>query len=204
MDELENSLDATPFIPAVNNYQSEFQDLIAKIYLCYELMLLDKVELPYNNENEIRDILLFKYLNNNELRQRFGLINFLFDPEVPVNNGRSDIKISTKDTFIDTNAYYVIECKRLDGEPTLNKAYGKDGINRFTTNYKSKNHEYYYPSNCGVNGMIGFVIKNININDNMVKIGNFFDIIENHKLYKSNHKNCRLFHLMLDISALCE
>lgn len=204
MDELENNLDATPFIPAVNNYQSEFQDLIAKIYLCCELMLLDKVELPYNNENGIRDILLFKYLNNNELRQRFGLINFLFDPEVPVNNGRSDIKVSTKNTFIDTNAYYVIECKRLDGKSTLNKAYVEDGINRFTTNYKSKNHEYYYPSNYGFNGMIGFVIKNININDNMVKIGNFFDIIENHKLYCSNHKKCKLFHLMMNISTLCE
>lgn len=204
MDELEHNLDATSFNLAVNNYHSEFQDLITKIYLCYQLMLVDKAELPYNDENGIRDILLFKYLNNNELRQRYGLINFLFDPEVPINSGRSDIKISTNNTFIDTSAYYVIECKRLDGEAKLNKAYIKDGINRFTTNYKSKDHKYYYPSNDGINGMIGFVIKNININDNMVKIGNFFDIIENHKLYKSNHKNCKLFHLMLDISTLCK
>lgn len=203
MDELEHNLDATHFNPAVNNYQSEFQDLIAGLYFCYELMLLDKIELPYNDENKIRDILLANYLNNNELRQRFGLINFLFDPEVPVNSGRSDIKIQTKDTFLDTNAFYIIECKRLDGNSTLNKAYVKDGIDRFTTNYKSENHEYYYPSNNGINGMIGFVIKNINIDNNMQKIGNFFNTIENHKLYDSNHKNCKLFHLMINISALC-
>lgn len=203
MDELEHNLDATHFNPAVNNYQSEFQGLIARLYFCYELMLLDKIELPYNDENKIRDILLANYLNNNELRQRFGLINFLFDPEVPVNSGRSDIKVQTKDTFLDTNAFYIIECKRLDGNSTLNKAYVKDGIDRFTTNYKSENHEYYYTSHYGINGMIGFVIKNINIDNNMQKIGNFFNAIENHKLYNSNHKNCKLFHLMMDISVLC-
>lgn len=147
--------------------------------------------------------MLSNYLNNNNLRQKFELMNFLFDPEVPVNNGRSDIKIQTKDTFIDTSAFYIIECKRLDGNSKLNKAYIEHGINRFTTKYKSENHEYYYSSHYGINGMIGFVIKNINIDNNILKIGNFFNIIENNKLYGSNHKNCKLFHLMMDISELC-
>ena len=52
--------------------------------------------------------------------------------------------------------------------------------------------------------MIGFIVKNININDNMIKIGNFFNIVENNKLYDSNHENCKLFHLMMDFSALCK
>jgi len=203
LDELEHNLDATPFNLAVNNYQSELQELMEKIFLCYETMLTDKVELPKNDENKIRDVLVFQYLNNNELRQKFGLISFLFDPEVPVNSGRSDIKVQTKDTFLDTNAFYIIECKRLDGNSALNNAYVKNGIDRFTTNYKSENYEYYYPSNGGINGMIGFVIKNINIDNNMQKIGNFFNTIENHKLYNSNHENCKLFHLMINISALC-
>lgn len=203
MDELENNLDATPFISAANNYQSEFRDLMTKIYLCYELMLLNKVELPCNDENKIRDILLLNYLNDNELRQRFELINFLFDPEVPVNNGRSDIKVQTKDTFINTKAFYIIECKRLDGTSKLNKAYVNDGINRFTTNYKSENHEYYYPSNYGINGMIGFIVKNVNIDGNIQKIGNFFHTIETNKLYKSNHTGLQLFHLMMDFSKHC-
>ena len=96
MDELENNLDATSFIPAVNNYQNELQDLITKIYLCYELMLLDKIELPYNNENEIRDILLNEYLQKRNVRNNIcNIYGFRFDKEVDVNDGRVDIKIIT-------------------------------------------------------------------------------------------------------------
>ncbi len=205
MDELENNLDATSFIPAVNNYQNEFQDLITKIYLCYELMLLDKIELPYNNENEIRDILLNEYLQKRNVRNNIcNIYGFRFDKEVDVNDGRVDIKIITLNDFENDDAFYVIECKRLDGKSALNKAYVEHGIKRFTTNYTSENHEYYYPSNYGINGMIGFIVKNININDNMIKIGNFFNIVENNKLYDSNHENCKLFHLMMDFSALCK
>lgn len=205
MDELENNLDATPFIPAVNNYQSEFQDLISKIYLCCGLMLLDKIELPYNDENGIRDILLNEYLQKRNVRNNIcNIYGFRFDKEVDVNDGRVDIKIITLNDFENDDAFYVIECKRLDGKPALNKAYVEHGIKRFTTNYKSKNHEYYYPSNYEINGMIGFIVKNININDNMIKIGNFFNIVENNKLYDSNHENCKLFHLMMDFSALCK
>lgn len=204
MDELENNLDATPFMLAVNNYQSEFQDLIAKIYLCYELMLLDKVELPHNDENGIRDILLINYLQKKHIRNNIcNIYGFRFIKEVDVNDGRVDIQIISSNDFEEDEAFYVIECKRLDGKSTLNKNYVEHGINRFITNYKSQSHEYYYPSNYGINGMIGFVIKNINIDDNMNKIGSFFNTIENHKLYNSNHKNCKLFHLMMDISALC-
>ncbi|MCG3692593.1 hypothetical protein [Aliarcobacter butzleri] len=205
MDELENNLDATLFLPAVNNYQSEFQNLISKIYLCYELMIRDKVELPSNDENGIRDILLINYLQKKHIRNNICNIHgFRFIKEVDVNDGRVDIQIISSNDFEEDEAFYVIECKRLDGNSKLNKAYVKDGIDRFTTKYKSENHEYYYPSQYGVNGMIGFVIKNININNNMLKIGNFFNIIENNKIYNSNHENCKLFHLMLDISTLCK
>lgn len=205
MDELEHNLDATHFNPAVNNYQSEFQDLITKIYFCYEFMLLDKITLPSNDENKIRDILLVEYLQKRNIRNDMcNIYGFRFDKEVDVNDGRVDIKIITLNDFEEDEAFYVIECKRLDGNAKLNKAYVEHGIKRFTTNYKSKNYQYYYPTNYGVNGMIGFIVKNINIDDNMQKIGSFFSTIEIDKLYKSNHTNLQLFHLIMDFSAICK
>ncbi len=164
-------------------------------------MLLDKVELPSNNENKIRDVLLLEYLQNKTIRNNIcNIYGFRFFKEIDVNDGRVDIQIISLNDFEEDEAFYVIECKRLDGSSKLNKAYIEHGINRFITKYKSENHEYYYPSRYGINGMIGFIITNINIDNNMQKIGSFFNTIEIHKLYNSNHKNCELFHLMMDFS----
>ncbi len=191
--EFENDLSADSLQTPEGVYSKiEFEKLLNAIYNCYEQMLFDEISVPHNNENEIRDRLLFDYLNNNLLRDKFELLDFLFDPEVPVNNGRSDIKVQTKDTFIDTDAYYIIECKRLDGYSTLNKEYEKNGINRFLS---SK-----YPSHYRINGMIGFLVKEIDIDKNINKIGNFFNRIEKNKLYDSNHENLKIYHLMMDFS----
>lgn len=189
----ENDLSADSLQTPEGAYsKTEFKHLLNSIYSCYKEMLSDKISVPSNDENEIRDRLLFDYLNNNLLRVKFELLDFLFDPEVPVNNGRSDIKIQTKNTFIDTDAYYIIECKRLDGCSKLNKEYIKNGINRFLTGK--------YPSHYRVNGMIGFIVKEIDIDKNMEKIGNFFNLIEKDKLYDSKHKDLKLYHLMMDFS----
>ena len=48
--------------------------------------------------------------------------------------------------------------------------------------------------------MIGFIAKEIDIDANIGKIGNFFNQIEKNKLYDSNHKNLKLYHLMMDFS----
>ncbi len=141
--------------------KTEFKKLLDSIYSCYKEMLSDKINVPNNDENEIRNRLLFDYLNNNLLRVKFELLDFLFDPEVPVNNGRSDIKVQTKNTFENTRAYYIIECKRLDGYSTLNKEYQKNGIDRFISGK--------YPSHYKINGMIGFIVKDIDIDVNIKK-----------------------------------
>ena len=190
---LENKLNADLLqTPKSMYFQTEFEKLLDSIYGCYEEMLLDKINVPNNDENEIRDRLLIDYLNNNLQRVKFKLLDFLFDPEVPVNSGRSDIKISTKNTFENTDAYYIIECKRLDGYSTLNKEYQKNGINRFLTTK--------YPSHYKINGMIGFIVKEIDIDANMKKIGNFFNLIEKDKLYNSDHEDLKIYHLMMDFS----
>ncbi len=194
-DNYKNNINANLLQTPQNIYsKTEFEKLLGAIYKCYEKMLSDKIVIPHNNENEIRDRLLFDYLNNNFLRAEYELLDFLFDPEVPVNNGRSDIKVQTKDTFIDTEAYYIIECKRLDGSSHLNKEYKNNGINRFLSG-KYPVHPKYK-----INSMIGFIVKEIDIDANINKIGDFFNLIKINKLYTSNHKDFKLYHQMMDFS----
>ena len=201
-------------------YNEEFINLLSKIVLCYKLLLSDKVQLE-NDENKIRDVLLINYLNNNAVRKKVRLNNFIFNREVPEDNsaGRTDIKIQTFNSFVETDAYYIIECKRLDnvnlkGVSGLNAEYVKEGIIRFVTGYYS----CYYK----VNGMIGFIVKQLDINANHSDI-NY--IIKHHYphsntkqylqkencinnfdfLYSSIHSfgstnEIKLYHLMLDFS----
>jgi hypothetical protein len=203
VEEVVYALDASSYDEAPNEYELVFKNLILNIYSCYEYLLANSVLVPNNNENRIRDILL-EYLKNKNIRTEICIISgYIFEKEVDENMGRVDIKIRDANEFImheEHAAYYVIECKRLDGSSTLNKAYVADGIERFTTGYKSTSESSYYSSYYGVNGMIGFIVKDINIHDNMSKIGNFFNEIERNKLYESNHANLNLYHLMMDFS----
>jgi len=151
-------------------YNAEFEDILSKIILCYNLMIADKVLLK-NHENAIRDILLINYLKDNSIRRKIKLTDYLFDREVPEDRsiGRTDIKIQTLNTFQDTSAYYIIECKRLDGTNLsgttgLNAKYIKDGMYRFALNT--------YSTNDKTNGMIGFVVEPIDISANVTSINN--------------------------------
>ncbi|WP_035237643.1 hypothetical protein [Desulfobacter vibrioformis] len=213
-------LDASVFIESANFKLAEFQDILSKIVECYKLMMSDGI-LVNNDENEIRDVLHRDYLNNNSIRNSLGLTDYLFDPEVPEANtqGRTDIKIQTPDTFLDTFAYYIIECKRLDnGNPSgrtgLNAKYIKNGIMRFV--------EGKYSTYCKLNGMIGFIVETMDINKNIQHINWLLDskyfqtntleklssqlFIQDFKYqYCSVHKDLKnnkfsLYHLMLDFS----
>lgn len=213
-------IDASPFEFDSMFYDQEFERILCKITLCYQMMIQNDVKVP-NDENEIRDILLLQYLKNDEIRREIELLDYLFDPEVPEDKttGRTDIKIQTKNTFIYQEAYYIIECKRLNnqnltGISGLNAKYIKDGIMRFI---KGKYSIYYR-----VNGMIGFVVKNINIDQNIENINrllinhfpkantksviNKTSFIENFEYqYFSIHQDknnsfFKLYHLMFDFS----
>ena len=146
-------------------YNAEFEELLSKIIACYNLMLTDNVSLS-NDENSIRDVLLINYLNDNSVRRRVELTDYLFNREVPesITIGRTDIKIETQNTFQDTDAYYTIECKRLDASNTkgatgLNAKYIQKGISRFV----SKTYSSHYKTN----GMIGFIVQPMDINKNI-------------------------------------
>lgn len=201
-------------------YHSDFEEVLSKIIVCYNLMKKHRIPLS-NNENIIRDVLLLNYLKNNDVRKELNLINYIFDREVPEDKakGRTDIKIQTPNSFVDTNAYFIIECKRLNrinpkGSKGLNAKYIKDGICRFV--------DEKYSSHYKTNGMIGFVVDNIDIHTNVDSINDLLKTTFVHantrqelrfkKLhskfkysYLSSHKTnnndeIKLYHLMFDFS----
>lgn len=195
------SLDASKFETSDINYEQEFINLMQNIYKCYKLIVHDSIRIPKNDENAIRDILLLNYINDtNTRRNKCTISGYRFHKEVGVNDGRVDIKIDAAYDFEEFDSYFIIECKRLDGESALNRAYVNHGIKRFTSSYKSSSLEYYYPSSYGVNGMIGFVVNNIDVDANINGLAAEFNTLKKDILYESNHTNVKLFHLMMDFS----
>lgn len=145
-------------------YHKEFECLLSKFIQCYNMMVASNLQVQ-SDENEIRDVILKKYLNDNAIRKQLDLGNFLFDREVPEDNdiGRTDIKIQTPDTFKDTKAYYIVECKRLDscnqtGITGLNAKYVSNGVCRFVSGK--------YSTHNNTNGMIGFIVQPMDIHAN--------------------------------------
>ena len=150
-------------------YNREFEDVVSKIIICYRMMISSDIAVE-DDENKIRDVILKNYLRNNVIRNQLKLTKYLFDREVPEDNdlGRTDIKIQTRNTFQDTKAYYIIECKRLDaqnqnGTTGLNAKYISNGICRFVSEKYSN-----YKKTCGmilglgrINGFItGLILMN--------------------------------------------
>ncbi|MCQ0110302.1 hypothetical protein [Zhouia amylolytica] len=214
------SLDASNFSGSIPFYDNEFEKILSKITTCYQLMKTDKVVLE-NDENKIRDILLLNYLKNDEIRRKIDLIQWHFEREVQEDHsiGRTDIKVISPNTFEKQEAYYILECKRLDNTNTtgisgLNAKYIENGIDRFITKY--------YSSFYRVNGMIGFIVEELKIDENVKRINtllgtsfssittkqeiikdSFINDFEYH--YNSIHTDkdndkLKIYHLMFDLS----
>lgn len=144
-------------------YNSVFEEILSKIIVCYNQMILDKVSL-INDENSIRDYMLSNYLKRQWFKKQNDITNYLFDKELVENTGRIDIRIMPVNPLINDEAYYIIECKRLNsknqnGKKGLNGEYISEGICRFV----SQKYSSYYKTN----GMIGFIVSTININKNI-------------------------------------
>lgn len=118
-----------------------------------------------NHEEKIRTHLLENYLENETARSVMGFSNMpiRFLAEVPENYdavndtyiGRTDIRVFSNNWLHNSKDYYIVECKRLDGEMTLNQKYVNEGICRFigdAPKYSSYNNR---------NIMLGFVVKDI-------------------------------------------
>lgn len=204
-----SKLDASNF-KYLDFYQDNvFEFILTQIYTCYNKMLND-YPIIENNENLIRNGLHKNYLENNQIREELQLTPYLFDTEVELYNndndsvkGRTDIKVyNAIERTKNTGSYYIIECKRIDGTNELNKKYILNGINRFIENEK-------YPSFKKVNGMIGFIVNPIDIEQNTKYFSDLrfhqfindfeYSYISNHTTTNSN--NLTLYHLMLDFSS---
>lgn len=164
---------ASKFKSNITRYVGNFEFIMSQAYECYALMLTDFItnKIP-NLEVEIHKRLYNDYLENNAILSRLNLKEYFFDFEVPIINptdyttpSRTDIKVyHNKDRETDRNAYYIIELKRIDGHMELNRYYITGGIQRFTSTQ--------YPAFFGIFGMIGFVVRFINIPNNVDKINN--------------------------------
>lgn len=166
------NLDASSFNYNSAFYQKEFEKVLLGVIMCYNCINLSEVFLP-NDENKIRDIMLDNYLKDDSFkRAHSNLSNYHFDYETVENRGRADIRVLPINPYLGDKAYYIIECKRLDNKNTngisgLNAEYVKNGVCRFVTDY--------YSSCFNINGMIGFVVEGINIDENRHHINLFFD-----------------------------
>lgn len=172
------------------------------IWHCCEEMKKDlcnnKKKIP-NDENKIRNYLLEIYLDDASNRRRNNMMMFKFIPEVPENYngdkfsfvGRVDIKIVNQNEWFENGeATYNVECKRLDGNKKLNGEYVKNGVERFVV------EPLHYNSYHNKNYMLGFMVKDINIEGNVKKIEKIQDsnvkISNQSGLIKSEeHYNCR-------------
>ncbi len=164
-----NKLDASEFLFKDEVCTREFEFILSKVTYCYKKMIASNKLIPLNDENGIRDILLLDYLKNSNVKTELNLTNYLFDRESSEisSSGRIDIRIMPVNPFISDDAYYILECKRLDnqarrGVSGLNYKYIDKGIQRFTTGFYSS----YYR----LNAMVGFVIDSLDIHSNVEDI----------------------------------
>lgn len=181
-----------------------------------------------NHEEKIRTHLLENYLENDNVRLSVGLsgVALRFMPETPetyVQNadtyvGRADIKVVSNNWLFGNNKdYYIIECKRLDGNKNLNEKYIDEGICRFVVSPPK------YSSYHNKNIMFGFIVKNINIAINVSKIAKLHEeklskitnkkltILENHEEkgyclcesgYDLQDNTIELKHIFYDFSSI--
>jgi hypothetical protein len=206
-------LNADRFLYSKTFYVTNFYRILYYIVNAYALLIETKEPLE-NNENFIRDILVEKYLNSHSTREHLGIENVIFNREVAENSGFVDIKVQTVLSLNNPEAYYLFECKRLDGSRGLNKKYVQEGILRFTL---GKYSTYY-----GLNGMLGFEVRKIATAENIDKINrmSISEFKETNMIegltgihvkgsfkysYRSIHnttsaKTIELYHLMLDVS----
>lgn len=213
-------IDASSFEEAKDFYNEEFLFVLSKIVLCYK-KIISNGEKVNNNEDSIRDYIHLNYLNNQAIRNELELLyHFECEPkEFGVSDGYLDIKIFNSNIFSNPSEYFVIECKRLNNQHRkikggLNDSYIKEGILRFVQKKYSSYHR--------INGMIGFVVEDLDINENVKDINYLIannypesntivlispiTLIENFDFqYHSEHKdsdskNFMLYHLMLDFS----
>ncbi|MCL2215822.1 MAG: hypothetical protein FWB91_02255 [Defluviitaleaceae bacterium] len=118
-------------------------------------------------EDVITNELVEKYLND-----EFTGFTFVPQPSVTINDetglytGRPDIVVFSFNRFLNPKAYFIIECKRIDGTPYFNREYIIEGVARFFDPPKRPKYPSYYNRNI----MFGYIIKALDVPHNASKI----------------------------------
>lgn len=211
-------MNADKFQDSALIYDYEFNQIMDFVLECYHLML-EKYQGQHieNNENKIRNRLYKDFLNSNKTRNLIDIFPCRFEcecAEIDVEYkeiGYTDIKVLTTTSLSDADAYYIIECKRIDGSKNLNSEYIKEGVFRFVDVLK-------YPSYNNVCGMIGFIVKEIDIDKNIQTLNEILietsnpppltlmqkrtlsTYISTHT--KTNKRPLKISHLMLNYSSI--
>lgn len=171
-----SKVDASKFKFEYEYQEKDLKFILNSVYKCYLKIIASNITVN-NNENDIRDLFISDlYLDNHKLKQELDIVEFLFDKEIQTEKGRVDIRILNMINTMkgDFKPYYFIECKRLDGvinpdnKNTLNDKYTTDGISRFI--------EEKYQTHQEANAMIGFIVKEIDIEKN----SKFFKLVVSH------------------------
>jgi len=146
------------------------QFIITQLIICSNKMKDDCAvddSLFVNDERNIANRLVAEYLNATPNIYRYiGQTQESFCKEIGHFTGLADIRVIGNDYFYDDQAYYIIECKRIDGTSSLNREYVKEGVSRFLYPLENPKYPSYYRQNI----MFGFVVKVIDIPDNTEKI----------------------------------
>lgn len=190
--------------------RKQLEGIMADCTRVYGLVVSKSVLLK-NNENAIRDRLA-EYLEDDDYKSNCTstVKNFQVDHEVPEgSHGRVDFRFHQVNPYEGQKVYYIIECKRLDGSSRLNKEYVEHGIKRFKSLDK-------YSTRLGVNGMMGFLVKPIDVADTCANINTHLAVDEKltavaHNAtygcfdFESNHNTpsgtITLLHLWMDFSS---
>ena len=144
-------MDASEFVFQEAFFLSQLQGLLNDICEVYSLICNSGRQIK-NEENTIRDEFGTFFENQAYKNTTSTAKDYFFESEGRQQKtaGRVDIRFLSPNCYGHQDAYFAIECKRLDGKSQLSKEYVDNGIRRFTTGK--------YPSLLGCNAMLGFVV----------------------------------------------
>ncbi len=152
-----NKLSAKKFVKN-KTYKSQFNKILNVCVKAYSKLIESEKNLEGLEEEMLRNKLL-KYIRNNQ--GVYGIAKYVFDAEsaeiddiTDKTVGYCDIRITipcSSNFSTDEQKKFIIECKRLDGYASKNKAYIEEGMNRFISEK--------YVCKLDVCGMIGFIEK---------------------------------------------
>lgn len=204
-------MDATVFEYDKFFYFNQLNGILNDIYNVYVLICNNGRQIK-NDENKIRDEFGFYFENQYYKETTTTAKDYFFESEGRQQKtaGRVDIRFLSPNCYGHQDAYFAIECKRLDGKAHLCKEYVENGIRRFTAEK--------YPSLLGCNAMMGFIVRTLNVDETCKTINTHLtaheyltkmheDLPDGCYKFESKHlleSKITLLHLWLDFTACIE